>query len=99
MGVYGIMIGGWASNNKFSLLAAIRGASQIISYELAMGLSLIALLMLTGSLSLKTIVEQQMAPDIVEYCLATPGVSYIPGVVPLPNVTVLHLICRKLKTN
>jgi NADH-quinone oxidoreductase subunit H len=59
MGVYGIMIGGWASNNKFSLLAAIRGASQIISYELAMGLSLIALLMLTGSLSLKTIVEQQ----------------------------------------
>lgn len=62
MGVYGIMIGGWASNNKFSLLAAIRGASQIISYELAMGLSLIALLMLTGSLSMKTIVEQQMAP-------------------------------------
>ncbi|TDW99289.1 NADH-quinone oxidoreductase subunit NuoH [Dinghuibacter silviterrae] len=59
MGVYGIMMGGWASNNKFSLLAAIRGASQIISYELAMGLSLIALLMLTGSLSLKTIVEQQ----------------------------------------
>src|ERR1700733_15290264 len=62
MGVYGVMIGGWASNNKFSLLAAIRGASQIISYELAMGLSLIALLMLTSSLSLKTIVEQQMAP-------------------------------------
>ncbi len=59
MGVYGIMIGGWASNNKFSLMAAIRGASQIISYELAMGLSIIALLMLTGSLSLKTIVEQQ----------------------------------------
>src|SRR6201995_3428815 len=59
MGVYGIMIGGWASNNKFSLLAAIRGASQIISYELAMGLSIIALLMITGSLSLKDIVEQQ----------------------------------------
>src|ERR1700761_324660 len=59
MGVYGIMIGGWASNNKFSLLAAIRGASQIISYELAMGISIIALLMLTGSLSLKTIVAQQ----------------------------------------
>lgn len=62
MGVYGVMIGGWASNNKFSLLAAIRGASQIISYELAMGLSLIALLMLTGSLSMKTIVEQQTMP-------------------------------------
>ncbi|MDR3715753.1 MAG: NADH-quinone oxidoreductase subunit NuoH [Puia sp.] len=62
MGVYGVMIGGWASNNKFSLMAALRGASQIISYELAMGLSIIALLMMTGSLSLKTIVEQQQAP-------------------------------------
>ena len=60
LGVYGIMIGGWSSNNKFSLLAAVRGASQIISYELAMGLSLISLLIMTGSLSLKTIVEQQM---------------------------------------
>lgn len=62
VGVYGIMIGGWASNNKFSLMAALRGASQAISYELPMGLSLIALLMLTGSLSMKTIVVQQMAP-------------------------------------
>ncbi len=60
MGVYGVMIGGWASNNKFSLMAALRGASQAISYELAMGLSLIALLMITGSLSLRTIVEQQV---------------------------------------
>ena len=60
LGVYGVMIGGWASNNKFSLMAALRGASQAISYELAMGLSLIALLMVTGSLSLKTIVEQQV---------------------------------------
>jgi NADH-quinone oxidoreductase subunit H len=61
MGVYGIMIGGWASNNKFSLLSALRAASQAISYELAMGLALIGLLMTTGSLSLKTIVEEQVA--------------------------------------
>ena len=61
MGVYGIMIGGWASNNKFSLMSALRAASQAISYELAMGLALIALLMTTGSLSLKTIVEQQVS--------------------------------------
>ena len=60
MGVYGIMIGGWASNNKFSLLSALRAASQAISYELAMGLALIGLLMTTGSLSLKTIVEDQV---------------------------------------
>src|SRR3954452_1170636 len=64
LGVYGIMIGGWASNNKFSLLAALRGASQAISYELAMGISLIALLFITGSLSMKTIVEEQMKSGI-----------------------------------
>ena len=60
MGVYGIMIGGWASNNKFSLMGALRAASQIISYELAMGLALIALLMVTGTLSLKEMVGGQM---------------------------------------
>ena len=60
MGVYGIMIGGWASNNKFSLLAAIRGASQMISVmNWRWVLSLIALLMLTGSLRLSVIVRQQ----------------------------------------
>lgn len=59
LGVYGIMIGGWASNNKFSLMGAIRAASQNISYEIAMGLSIIAFLMVTGSLSLRTITEQQ----------------------------------------
>src|SRR5215203_2963780 len=61
LGVYGIMIGGWASNNKFSLLAAIRGASQMISYELAMGLALIAVLMITGSLRMSVIVNEQIA--------------------------------------
>jgi NADH-quinone oxidoreductase subunit H len=59
LGVYGIMIGGWASNNKYSLLGAMRAASQIISYELAMGISLIALLLLTGTLSLNVMVDQQ----------------------------------------
>ena len=59
LGVYGVMLGGWASNNKFSLLSSIRAASQAISYELAMGISLIALLMMTGTLSLREIVAQQ----------------------------------------
>ena len=59
MGVYGIMIGSWASNNKFSLLAGTRGASQMISYELAMGLSLIAILMVSGSLQMSDIVNSQ----------------------------------------
>ncbi|GMV76876.1 MAG: NADH-quinone oxidoreductase subunit H [Chitinophagaceae bacterium] len=61
LGIYGIMIGGWASNNKFSLMAVLRAASQAISYELAMGLSLIAVLMITGTLSLGEMVKQQQA--------------------------------------
>jgi NADH-quinone oxidoreductase subunit H len=64
LGVYGIMIGGWASNNKFSLIAAVRGASQMISYELAMGLSLIAVLMMIGSLRMSDIVAYQMEPGM-----------------------------------
>lgn len=59
IGVYGIMIGGWASNNKFSLLGAIRASAQMISYELAMGLSIIALIMVTGTLSMKEITAMQ----------------------------------------
>lgn len=60
VGVYGIMIGGWASNNKFSLMAAIRGASQMVSYELPMGLALIAVLFMTGSLKMSAIVANQV---------------------------------------
>ncbi len=59
IGVYGIMIGGWASNNKYALIGAIRASSQMISYEISMGLSIIALIMVSGSLSLRDIVAQQ----------------------------------------
>jgi len=59
IGVYGIMIGGWSSNNKYSLMGALRASSQMISYEIAMGLALIALLMSTGTLSLREMAQQQ----------------------------------------
>ena len=56
IGVYGIMIGGWSSNNKFALLGAVRASSQMISYEIPMGIALIALIISSGgSLSLKSI--------------------------------------------
>ncbi|MBX7052822.1 MAG: NADH-quinone oxidoreductase subunit NuoH [Flavobacteriales bacterium] len=61
IGVYGIMIGGWSSNNKYSLLGALRASSQMISYEVAMGMALIALTMITGTLSLGEISRQQDA--------------------------------------
>lgn len=59
IGGYGIMIGGWASNNKFALLGALRAASQMISYELSMGMSIIALLLMSNSLNIREIVDMQ----------------------------------------
>ncbi len=59
IGVYGIMIGGWASNNKYALIGAVRAASQMISYELAMSMAIISIVMMSGTLSLNDIVSQQ----------------------------------------
>ncbi len=59
LGAYSIILGGWASNNKYSLLGAMRGAAQMISYEVFMGLSMMGVVLLSGSFSLNTIVEAQ----------------------------------------
>ncbi|TAE30032.1 MAG: NADH-quinone oxidoreductase subunit NuoH [Cytophagales bacterium] len=77
LGVYGVMVGGWASNNKFSLLGAIRAASQNISYEVALGMSIIAVLMMTGSLSLRAIVEQQATTGFFGWNVFTQPVGFI----------------------
>ncbi len=61
LGVYGVALGGWASNSKYSLLGGIRGAAQMISYELALGLSLVPIVMLARSFSLVDIVNAQAA--------------------------------------
>jgi NADH-quinone oxidoreductase subunit H len=85
VGVYGIMIGGWASNNKFSLMSAMRAASQMISYEVAMGLSIIALLMMTGTLSLREIAAGQ------------PGMHW--NVFYQPVGFIIFLVCSFAETN
>jgi len=59
MGVYGIVLAGWSSNSKYSLLGGLRSSAQMISYELSFGLSFAAVIMLAGSLSLSQIVDQQ----------------------------------------
>ncbi len=61
IGVYGIALSGWSSNNKFALLGSLRATSQVISYELALGLSLVGVVLRAGSLNLRTIVASQSA--------------------------------------
>ncbi len=60
VGVYGIALAGWSSNSKYSLLGSLRASAQMISYELALGLSLVGVLLLAGTLSLRGIVESQI---------------------------------------
>jgi NADH-quinone oxidoreductase subunit H len=59
LGVYGVALAGWSSNNKYSLLGGLRASAQMISYEISLGLSLVGVLMLTGSFSLRDIVDAQ----------------------------------------
>ncbi len=59
LAVYGILLAGWSSNNKYSLLASVRSTAQMISYELSLGLSIIPIILMTGSLDLYTIIETQ----------------------------------------
>ncbi|WP_139924587.1 NADH-quinone oxidoreductase subunit NuoH [Hymenobacter sp. DG01] len=89
LGVYGVMIGGWASNNKFSLLGAVRAASQNISYELAMGMSLIAVLMMSGTLSLREITLQQ----------SVPGEWVMWNIVKQPLGFIIFCVCAFAETN
>ncbi len=67
IGVYGIALSGWASNNKFSLLGSLRATSQMISYELALGLSLVGVVLRAGSLNLRTIVNSQTAHGMLSW--------------------------------
>ncbi len=67
LAVYGAVLGGWSSNNKYSLLGALRLCAQMVSYEIALGLSVIGVLMLSGSLSMVKIVEAQKSMPFIVY--------------------------------
>jgi NADH-quinone oxidoreductase subunit H len=67
IGVYGVALAGWSSNSKYSLLGSLRASAQMISYELALGLSLVGVLLLAGTLSLRGIVDSQVSPCIAPW--------------------------------
>ena len=67
VGVYGIALAGWSSNNKYSLLGALRASAQLISYELALGLSLVGVVLITGSVRLRDIVDMQATHGILSW--------------------------------
>jgi NADH-quinone oxidoreductase subunit H len=67
IGVYGITLSGWSSNNKYSLLGSLRSTAQVISYELALGLSLVGVVLRAGSLNLRTIVDSQASHGLLSW--------------------------------
>jgi len=86
VGVYGVILGGWASNNKFSLMGGLRSAAQLVSYEVPMGFSVIAVLLMAGSLSMVKMVEAQKQA----------GVWFIfPGIVAF----FIYFVCGIAETN
>ena len=95
--VYGMMLGGWASNNKYSLIGAIRASSQMISYELAMGLALLAIIMMSGSLDLKVIVEQQTHGKLWGIVPEVSGINW--NIFYQPFAFLIFLIAALAETN
>jgi NADH-quinone oxidoreductase subunit H len=95
LGVYGIVLAGWSSNNKYSLLGGLRSSAQMISYELSMGLSVVGVLLMAGSLSLVDIVQAQA------------GVVWVLDLLPVPKWFVfsqplgfcLYFCCALAETN
>lgn len=67
IGVYGVALAGWSSNNKYSLLGSLRSSAQLVSYELALGLSLVGVVLRAGSLNLRTIVESQASNGLFSW--------------------------------
>jgi NADH-quinone oxidoreductase subunit H len=84
MGVYGLVLGGWASNSKYPLLGGLRSSAQMISYELAQGISLVSVILMTGTLSLASIVRQQ---------------EHLWFIVPQFFAFVIYILCGIAETN
>jgi NADH-quinone oxidoreductase subunit H len=95
MGVYGVIIAGWASNSKFAFLGAMRSAAQMVSYELAMGFALVVVLMVSGSLNLSDIVDGQGRGFF-----ASKGLTFLSwNWLPLAPMLVVYFVSGVAETN
>ena len=95
MGVYGVIIAGWASNSKYAFLGAMRAAAQMVSYELAMGFALVVVLMVSGSLNLSDIVEAQGRGRFADIGLSCLSWNWLP----LAPMLVVYFISGVAETN
>src|SRR5436309_4634833 len=95
MGVYGVIVAGWASNSKYAFLGAMRSAAQMVSYELAMGFALVVVLMVSGSLNLSDIVEAQARGTF-----ASMGLNFLSwNWLPLLPILVVYFVSGVAETN
>ena len=95
LGVYGVIIAGWASNSKYAFLGAMRSAAQMVSYEIAMGFALVVVLMVSGSLNLSEIVNQQD-----KGMFASQGINFLSwNWLPLLPILVVYFIAGVAETN
>jgi NADH-quinone oxidoreductase subunit H len=95
MGVYGVIVAGWASNSKYAFLGAMRSAAQMVSYEIAMGFALVVVLMVSGSLNLSDIVEAQAHGRF-----AALGINFLSwNWLPLAPILVVYFVSGVAETN
>ena len=95
MGVYGVIIAGWASNSKYAFLGAMRSAAQMVSYELAMGFALVVVLMVSGSLNISDIVEAQGRGRFAQMGLNLLSWNWLP----LAPMLVVYFVSGVAETN
>jgi NADH-quinone oxidoreductase subunit H len=106
LGVYGVTLSGWSSNSKYSLFGGIRSSAQMVSYELSMGLSIVGVVLLTGSLSLQQIVQHQYGWKwnillqplgfLIFLVASFAETNRAPLIFPKPNRSLLAVIIRNI---
>src|SRR5580704_9848448 len=99
MGVYGIIMGGWASNSKYPFLGALRSAAQMISYEVSIGFVIVTVILLAGSMNLNTIVARQAGGFWNWNILGGHGLKGLVGVVVMVPMAVIFFISTLAETN